>query len=355
MRRQLAALLLLCAAALQPLLHAAVAAETPESADADEVAGVASAASASAANSGTATPVSGHPDPLSLLQDADPLRARNKQLVFDFWRSIVNGGHVELADEMLAEHYVQHSPSLPTGRAAFKQIFSAVPRLEQIPALVSPPLVAIIAEDDLVVMALAETLPLPDGGSYTSTHFNLFRIAEGRLVEHWHSVQGVPAPTLPLPELGGPQPVTGASGTDQLALLHSADPALMVNKRLVFDAWRQVFDAGREELAELYFAQDYIEHKAGGVNGRDGLKAAIAQREDQGIATALDDPLVAMVAQGDLVVQVIGFEYPHPHHEGRTYTTTWFDMFRVSDGRLAEHWDGGTLQAVSYGEQADQQ
>lgn len=337
MRQRLAALLLLSATALQPLVHAA---------DAESTAAPVTAAP----GTGTAVPVSGHPDPLSLLQDADPERARNKQLVFDFWRSIVNGGHVELADDMQAEHYVQHSPSLPTGRAAFKQIFSAVPRLEQIPELVSPPLVTIIAEGDLVVMALAETLPLPDGGSYTSTHFNLFRIAEGRLVEHWHSVQGVPAPTLPLPEDGGPQPVTGASDTAQLALLHSADPALMANKRLVFDASRQIFDAGREELTELYFAQDYVEHKAGGVSGREGLQAAIAQREDQAIATALRDPLVAMVAQGDLVVQVIGFEYPHPHHKGRSYTTTWFDMYRVSEGRLAEHWDGGTLQAVTYGE-----
>lgn len=344
-RQSLAALLLLCAMPLQLLVPAV------EAADAAEVADVASAAPTDAAvGSSTAVPVTGHPDPLSLLQDADPERARNKQLVFDFWRSIVNGGHVELADEMLAEHYVQHSPSLPTGRAAFKQIFSAVPRLEQIPAVVSPPLVAIIAEDDLVVMALAETLPLPDGGSYTSTHFNLFRIAEGRLVEHWHSVQGVPAPTLPLPEAGGPQPVTGVSGTDQLALLDSADPALMVNKRLVFDAWRQVFDAGREELAELYFVPDYIEHKAGGLNGREGLMTTIAQRADQDIASALRDPLVAMVAQGDLVVQAIGFEYPHPHHAGRSYTTTWFDMVRVSEGRLVEHWDGGTLQAPATAE-----
>src|ERR1700761_2803285 len=99
--------------------------------------------------------VDGHPDPLSLLADKDPALAANKRLVFDMWRSIVNAGHVELADDMLQEGYVQHSPLLPTGRIAFKAIFSAVERRE-IPEMVAPPLVSIIAEGALVVMALAE-------------------------------------------------------------------------------------------------------------------------------------------------------------------------------------------------------
>lgn len=301
---------------------------------------------APAATAGETVPVVGHPDPLSLLYSDDPVLARNKRLAFDFWRSIVNGGHVELADTLMAEAYIQHSPALPTGRAAFKQIFSAIPRLERIPELVSPPLVAIIAEGDLVAMTLAETLPRPDGqGSYTTTHFNLFRIEDGRLAEHWHSVQTPPGPEVPLPENGGPQPVVGATGAAQRALLTAADPALANNKRLVFDVWRQIVDAGREELAGLYLSEDYIQHNPNAANGRAGFEAYFAQREDRAIPTAIANPLVAMVAEGDLVVQAIAYEYPHPHHAGRTYTTTWFDMFRIQDGKLVEHWDGAQLPA----------
>jgi hypothetical protein len=29
-----------------------------------------------------------------------------------------------------------------------------------------------------------------------------------------------------------------------------------------------------------------------------------------------------------------------------TYTTAWFDMFRIEDGLIAEHWDSGTLPAA---------
>lgn len=292
------------------------------------------------------SPVTGHPDPLALLESADPVLARNKRLVFDFWRGVVNGGHVELADTLLTEGYRQHSPVLRTGRAAFKEIFSVVPRMDTVPELVAPPLVAMVAEGDLVVMALAETLPDPSGaGTYTSTHFNLFRIEDGRLAEHWHSVQTPPNADVPLPEDGGPHPVTGAQGDAQLTLLQAATPELAANKRLVFDAWRQVVEAGQAQLADQYLAADFIQHDPNAAPGREGFKAYFAARAEAPGAPALRQPLVALLAEGAFVVQVLGFEFPHPVHAGRTYTTTWFDMFRVEDARLAEHWNGATRPA----------
>jgi len=37
-------------------------------------------------------------------------------------------------------------------------------------------------------------------------------------------------------------------------------------------------------------------------------------------------------------------EAPDPKDAARKYTTTWFDMFRVADGKIAEHWDAAQLQ-----------
>jgi len=260
-----------------------------------------------------AVPVTPHPDPLSQLASNDPALAANKRLVFDFWRTVINGGHVEAIDTMMAESYTQHSPALPTGRAGIKQVFASIPRLEQVPELVSPPLVTSVGEGNLVVMALAEQMPDPAGGKYTTTHFNLFRVDNGRLAEHWHSVQTPPGPKALLPEEGGAQLITGASGADQRALLTATDPALAANKQLVFEKMRQ--------------------------------------------GTAITDPVVAMVAERDLVVVVTKHEFPHPHHAGRTYTTAWFDMFRIANGRVVEHWDAalktGTPAPV-YGAEAQQ-
>jgi predicted SnoaL-like aldol condensation-catalyzing enzyme len=46
-----------------------------------------------------------------------------------------------------------------------------------------------------------------------------------------------------------------------------------------------------------------------------------------------------MIAEGDLVVQVLKLELPNPWRAGEHYTTTRMDMFRIADGRIAEHWD----------------
>jgi predicted SnoaL-like aldol condensation-catalyzing enzyme len=275
----------------------------------------------------------------------DPVLATNKRLVFDLWRSVVNAGHVEVADQLLAEDYIQHSPVLPTGRAAFKMIFSVVPRREKIPDVIEPPLIAFVAEGDLVAMTFVEKLQEPDSGAYTTTHFNMFRVANGRLAEHWHSVQHAPGSDLAPPEKGGPQRVTGASGIVQFAMLESQRSQLANNKRLVFDMWRHIIDAGREEVADLYLREDYIQHNPNLATGRDAFKAYISARDDLPIETSIRRPLVAVIAEGDLVVQAIMLEHPHPSREGETYTTTWFDMFRVVDGRLAEHWDASTRAA----------
>jgi len=291
--------------------------------------------------------VVGHPDPLSLLASDDPVLAANKRLVFDVWRGILNAGHVELADELLAEGYIQHSPLLPTGRAAFKQVMSVIPRRDEIPALIEPPVIAMVAEGDLVAMTFIEELPEPDGsGTYTTTHFNMFRVEDGRLAEHWHSLQGPPPRDLPLPEDGGPQPVTGATGIEQLALLESADPQLAANKRLVFDMYRNVIDANREELADLYLSEDYIQHNPNVPTGREAVKPYLAARDDLPIEAWLRSPLVASIAEGDLVVQAVMFEHTDPRHDGRTYTSTGFDMFRIADDHLAEHWDAATKAAA---------
>jgi predicted SnoaL-like aldol condensation-catalyzing enzyme len=274
---------------------------------------------------------------LLLLEDHDPALAANKRLVFDMWRGVVNAGHVELADRMLAENYIQHSPVISTGRAAFKRVFSAVERRDEIPPLVSPPLVTIIAEGDLVVMALREELPATGGtGTYATAHFNLFRTHDGRLAEHWHSVQAAPGPQVPSPAEGGPQPVTGAEGAAQEPLLRSPDPALAANKRLVHTAWRTAVDGGPEAMSARYLADAYVEHNA----NAGPLPRAFTARPGE---PPLDGPVVAVVAQGDLVVLVQALEHPHPFREGESYSTTWFDMFRIEGGKIVEHWDAAPL------------
>jgi predicted SnoaL-like aldol condensation-catalyzing enzyme len=300
---------------------------------------IATATLAGCSSAGKPVDVAPHPDPLQALASHDATLAANKRLVFDLWRTVVDAGHIEKADDLLTEGYIQHSPVLRTGRKAFKEIFSVVKRRD-VPRLVEPPLVASIAEGNLVVMSLLERVAARQGSpAFATTHFNLFRVEGDRLAEHWHSVHTAPGPDVPLPEDGGPQPVTGASGVAQEALLQSADPVLARNKRLVFDLWRTVVDAGQEQQAARFVAARFIEHSPAGGSGLAGLQAHFSARADAPVQPWIRAPVVAVVAEGDLVALVTMQQLPHPHHPGRSYTTTWFNLFRIADGRIAEHWD----------------
>jgi predicted SnoaL-like aldol condensation-catalyzing enzyme len=67
------------------------------------------------------------------------------------------------------------------------------------------------------------------------------------------------------------------------------------------------------------------------------------QSPPQPIKETIDD-LVWIVAEGDVVVVAVRRELPDLAREGQTYTTTWFDMFRIADGKIVEHWDYGTKE-----------
>ncbi|MNL88139.1 hypothetical protein D3C87_2176740 [compost metagenome] len=50
------------------------------------------------------------------------------------------------------------------------------------------------------------------------------------------------------------------------------------------------------------------------------------------------------MADGDFVVLAFAREVPDPKDATKKYTTTWFDMFRIENGKIAEHWDPDTKQ-----------
>ena len=53
--------------------------------------------------------------------------------------------------------------------------------------------------------------------------------------------------------------------------------------------------------------------------------------------------IASVTAEGDLVVVGVVREMDNPRAPGNTYTTTWFDMWRIQDGKADEHWDYGTI------------
>jgi predicted SnoaL-like aldol condensation-catalyzing enzyme len=130
------------------------------------------------------TPLS---DQRSMLQSSDPKLAQNKKLLYDFWREVFEGGHLELADKYMAETYIQHNPNVPTGRKAFVDFFSRFKKPQPIADTIKAPVVSIIAEGDMVMISFARELPDPKDSTktYTTTWFDMFRIEDRKIAEHW--------------------------------------------------------------------------------------------------------------------------------------------------------------------------
>ena len=71
-------------------------------------------------------------------------------------------------------------------------------------------------------------------------------------------------------------------------------------------------------------------------------KAGIRRRPILPIEPKIKRDVISIVAQGDLVV--LSFVQDNKDSKGQPYKTTWFDMFRIQDGKIAEHWDSATKQ-----------
>jgi predicted SnoaL-like aldol condensation-catalyzing enzyme len=126
---------------------------------------------------------------------------------------------------------------------------------------------------------------------------------------------------------------------NQPALLESADAALAANKKLVFDFWRVVWQAHHADQAAEYLAESFVEHDP---TDR-ALLVSASGSPRQSIKPTIDD-LVSIVAERDLVVLAFRREVLDLENEGQTYTTTGFDLFRVANGKIVEHWGYGTKE-----------
>jgi predicted SnoaL-like aldol condensation-catalyzing enzyme len=145
-------------------------------------------------------------------------------------------------------------------------------------------------------------------------------------------------------------PVVGAS--DPESLFTSKDPKLNVNKQAAMHIVRDLLEAGHWDEAPKWLTEKYIQHNPNFASGRETVMKAFGSR---GNPRPVPDKnswrtkVVAVVAEGDYVTVATVRELPDPREPGKTYTTTWFDMWRFVDGKADEHWDYGTINPPGAG------
>jgi predicted SnoaL-like aldol condensation-catalyzing enzyme len=137
-----------------------------------------------------------------------------------------------------------------------------------------------------------------------------------------------------------------AAASSPASLFTSPDPQLNRNKQVVHGIFRDLIQCGQWEKADRYLTADYIQHNPLVGSGRDTVvrlfrdEAKFPRREK---CETLEIPVTAVIAEGDFVTVLMPVRYAVPGKPGETYATTWFDTWRIVDGKAAEHWDGQKL------------
>jgi predicted SnoaL-like aldol condensation-catalyzing enzyme len=122
---------------------------------------------------------------------------------------------------------------------------------------------------------------------------------------------------------------------DQQKLLASSDASLAGNKKLVYDFSRVILAGLHLDQAANFLRDDYIQHNPNVATGLQGFLDAFAKLGGPRPIPAQVDGLVSIQAEGDMVT--MSFVNELKDASGAAYSTTWFDMFRIQDGKIAEH------------------
>ena len=114
----------------------------------------------------------------------DSLTARNKEVVRNFYTTVLIGRNVDAAPKFLRTDYIQHNPQVPTGLKGFMDAFRAR-FAQQLPSDYKRELLNVIGDNDMVVTYVRQTWTGKDGQHHQALEFDMFRVQDGMIAEHW--------------------------------------------------------------------------------------------------------------------------------------------------------------------------
>lgn len=247
----------------------------------------------------------------SALAEAEPQTQIEKALALI---GTFASGDAELAASLLDENYIQHNLAYGTGRDAF---VASVEELAVAPEATTVENIRAFEDGEYVFLHTVYNF----AGAGEQVAFDIFRFDEdGEIAEHWDN----------LAALAGENPSghTQIDGTAEIADLDKTEE----NRELVENFLYDVMQGNNPDKTADYFDGDaYIQHNTAIADGVSGLSEALAAMAGQGVEMIYDE-VHMVLAQGNFVLAVSEGTYGGA-------PTSYYDLWRVEDGKIAEHWD----------------
>jgi predicted SnoaL-like aldol condensation-catalyzing enzyme len=121
--------------------------------------------------------------------------------------------------------------------------------------------------------------------------------------------------------------------------------AVETNKKVVFDFYRLIVEPRNTDLAEVYLAQDFVDHDAIDRKGIEYftkvLKEMTPAATDE-VGPSLLNPPTFIMAQANLVTWLFKQNVSDPKDKSKTVERFLLEVYRIKDRKIAEHWKGTT-------------
>jgi predicted SnoaL-like aldol condensation-catalyzing enzyme len=240
---------------------------------------------------------------------SDTLRANAHQAMIDIFRK----KDPTVVDRYFAESFIQHDPNLADGLAGMKSFAAEV---------ASSPAADITIYRTLVDGAFVLLHSRYEGvGRYAgpAIAFDLFRFNDGKIVEHWGGQDSEAPPNLSgRTQVDGPTEVLDREKTEaNRTLVRTYRETVMVSLR---------FDRIEEFIEGTHYAQHASQIGDGIARLRDRI-ASVAKEGGKLYLTPR-----RFVAEGNFVLVLSEGDLP-------SGPTALYDLFRVENGKIVEHWD----------------
>ncbi len=209
-----------------------------------------------------------------------------------------------------AEKYTQHNLGVGDGLAGFGAALQALPEGS----------------------ARVNVVRTFEDGDYVFTHtdynffglkvgFDVFKFEDGLIVEHWDNLDQKAGNTNPSgrTQLDGPTQVSDEGKTDG-------------NKAIVADFVDSILVNGQmDKLNQFIDGDHYTQHNTAIADGLSGLGAALEAMAEQGI-TMVYTTVHKVLGDGNFVLTISEGTFANA-------PTSFYDLFRVEEGKIVEHWD----------------
>lgn len=233
--------------------------------------------------------------------------------VFDLLKAIETGA-AEPVGVIDPEKYIQHNLGAADGLKGFGDLLASLPKGS---AKVNT--VRVFQDGDFVFAHTDYDFFGPKIG------FDIFRFEDGKIVEHWDNLQETTGPNQ-----SGRTMIDGPTEARDLDKTEA-------NKTLVASFVDDILVNGRmQKLTDYFDGDSYVQHNPQIGDGLSGLGVALKAMADAGI-TMKYDRVHKVLGKGDFVLTVSEGTFAGKR-------TSFYDLFRVQDGKIAEHWD--TIETI---------